>query len=77
MAGHTFATNHDVVVDNLTAAGVPDVLANVPSMGPVYAVSVSMEMAIWKVRVYKTTKGSNKAQPFIHEHPKLLEKSKK
>lgn len=42
-AGYTFGENHDSFVDWARSKGVPDVLANIPSMLPVFAYSVVQE----------------------------------
>ena len=43
-AGHTFGTNHDAFVDYMTKGlGVPDLIANFPSMPGIYIESVRQE----------------------------------
>jgi|TARA_B110000902_G_scaffold265956_1_gene351921 hypothetical protein len=44
-AAHTFGTIHDGVVDALTSLGVPDVVANVPTMSVSYAAAIYIETA--------------------------------
>lgn len=43
-AGRTFGEIHDTFVDAATRAGVPDWLANVPSMIPMYGVARDIEV---------------------------------
>lgn len=43
-AGRTLGEVHDPLVDALTRAGVPDVLANVPTMPSAYAGAVGLEI---------------------------------
>ncbi|MEY4729374.1 MAG: hypothetical protein RL020_532 [Pseudomonadota bacterium] len=43
-AGHTFAQMHDNLVDADTAVGLPDWLANIPTMIPVYVTAVIKEI---------------------------------
>ncbi|MHA7602763.1 RHS repeat-associated core domain-containing protein, partial [Alicycliphilus sp. T452] len=42
-AGRTFGETHDSLVDALHAGGVPDLLANVPSMIPAFVMAVGIE----------------------------------
>ncbi|MFZ4404215.1 MAG: hypothetical protein ACOYOK_08960 [Pseudobdellovibrionaceae bacterium] len=42
-AGYTFGESHDSFVDWAKSKGVPDVLANIPSMIPLYVYSVGLE----------------------------------
>jgi hypothetical protein len=44
IAGYTFGLNHDRLVAQLTNLGIPDVIANVPSMPLAYVVSYFQEM---------------------------------
>ncbi|NJD69194.1 MAG: RHS repeat-associated core domain-containing protein, partial [candidate division NC10 bacterium] len=43
-AGYTFGEMHDSFVDAATRSGIPDWLANIPSMIPVYPVAVGTEV---------------------------------
>ena len=43
-AGRTFGEMHDSFVNAATGAGIPDWLANIPSMTPTYAAAVGKEM---------------------------------
>jgi len=43
-AMHTLGENHDQLVDYLTDRGVPDWLANIPTMPPAYVYSVGEEL---------------------------------
>jgi len=43
-SGHTFGDVHDNVVETLTDLGVPDPIANVPTMLPVYLWSVIKDL---------------------------------
>ena len=43
-AGYTFGQMHDELVTNLTNAGVPDWLANIPSMIPEYIAAIDIEI---------------------------------
>jgi RHS repeat-associated protein len=43
-AGRTFGDMHDALVNTLTATGVPDLFANVPTMIPTYGVAVVTEV---------------------------------
>jgi len=43
-AAHTFAVNHDDFVDFATGHGFPDFVVNIPSMLPVYVISVFEEI---------------------------------
>jgi hypothetical protein len=42
-AGYTFGEMHDTFVDAATRAGIPDLLANIPSMIPMYGGAVVTE----------------------------------
>ncbi|MEK2645513.1 RHS repeat domain-containing protein [Bdellovibrio sp. BCCA] len=43
-AGYTFGQSHDTFVDWATSKGVPDWLANIPSMIPAYVYSIGLEI---------------------------------
>ena len=43
-AGRTFAEIHDPLVGALTRSGVPDSIANVPTMLPAYVAGVALEV---------------------------------
>jgi hypothetical protein len=43
-AGYTFGERHDTFVDAATSAGIPDWLANIPSMIPMYGGALSKEV---------------------------------
>ena len=43
-AGYTFGVMHDNFVDAAVGAGIPDWLANIPTMIPVFAASVVTEV---------------------------------
>ena len=43
-AGYTFGEMHDGVVDAATKAGIPDLLANIPSMIPMFGVALGTEV---------------------------------
>ena len=43
-AGYTFGETHDSVVDVATSAGIPDLLANIPSMIPVLGIAIGKEV---------------------------------
>ena len=42
-AGRTFGDLHDAFVDAATGVGIPDALANIPSMIPMYTVALGTE----------------------------------
>jgi hypothetical protein len=44
-SGYTFGENHDKWVGVLTQNGVPDILANIPSMPVAYVYSVYMDFS--------------------------------
>jgi hypothetical protein len=48
-AGRTFGLLHDAEVDRLTALGVPDKDANIPTMWPMYKAAVQQESRITSV----------------------------
>jgi hypothetical protein len=70
-AGRTMALLHDGLVDALTGAGVPDLLANVPSMPLAYASAVALEALNSATRLFgmnltpafDTDYGRNKPPP--------------
>jgi hypothetical protein len=43
-AGYTFGETHDSFVDAATKAGIPDWLANIPSMGIMYDIALGKEV---------------------------------
>ena len=43
-AGYTFGEMHDGFVDAATSVGIPDALANIPSMIPMYITAIGVEM---------------------------------
>jgi RHS repeat-associated protein len=43
-AGYTFGEMHDAFVDAAHSVGIPDALANIPSMIPMYAVAIGTEV---------------------------------
>ena len=43
-AGRTMAEVHDTLVDKLTSNGIPDSIANVPTMLPAYGAGIAWEM---------------------------------
>ena len=67
--GHTFAVNHDNAVELLVRAGVPDVVANVPSMTGIYVMSFAQEAANHAAAGYNLFFETNFNVPFPHTDP--------
>ena len=67
--GHTFAVNHDNFVGTAVSAGVPDVVANVPSMPWIYVTSFSQEAVNHSVARYNLFFETNFNVPFPHTDP--------
>lgn len=44
-SGYTFGDTHDSWVESLTDAGIPDVLANIPTMIPAYTYSICKDIS--------------------------------
>lgn len=65
---HTFATNHDYVVGALHEFGVPDWLANGPTMPPIFIFSVVQELLNAPATVANTILGTEITPPFVHQH---------
>ncbi len=68
-AGHTFAVNHDKAVGWLVRSGVPDVLANIPTMLPIYAASLLQEIGNSTVGAFNSVFGTRFSAPFPHTDP--------
>ena len=67
--GHTFAVNHDNFVGTAVSAGVPDVVANVPSMPWIYVTSFFQEAVNHSVARYNLFFETNFNVPFPHTDP--------
>jgi RHS repeat-associated protein len=68
-AGHTFGANHDVFVGWAVSRGCPDLLCNIPSMGPLYAISAGEEAINMQVDLFNHMWGTDVPIPFIHKDP--------
>ena len=67
-AGHTFGTNHDAFVGLMVDQyGLPDLLINIPSMGPIYIFSVGQELVNTPFRAIDHLFDTNSV-PFEHSH---------
>lgn len=55
----------DILVDGY---GVPDVIANIPTMGASYVISVGQELANSAVSIVNKTFGTDYDIPFEHSH---------
>lgn len=67
--GHTFASNHDVIVDfGINKLGLPDILVNIPTMLPVYAVSLVQEVFNFPITIVNAIFGTEYNAPFEHSH---------
>ena len=67
--GHTFATNHDAVVDYGTKIlGLPDAVVNIPSMLPTYIYSFGQELINTPFTAVDVIFNTN-TTPFKHSHP--------
>ena len=61
-AGYTFGELHDGFVDAATGAGIPDLLANIPSMIPMFGVALGVE-------VLRTLEILDQPSPSVHPIP--------
>ena len=67
--GHTTAVNHDKLVDVLVRSGVPDLLANFPTMIPTYVFSLGQELVNSFVGGINAVSGAAFSRPFMHVDP--------
>lgn len=68
-AGHVFGTSHDALVDSLVSMGVPDSLANIPTMPIVYINSVGQVTINSFVDYLNIMYNTNLERPYKHTHP--------
>ncbi len=68
-AGHTTAVNHDKLVGALVRSGVPDPLANYPTMLPTYVFSLGQELANGFGAAFNFLIGRGFNAPFPHSDP--------
>lgn len=69
--GHTFGTNHDAFVGYMVETrGVPDIVANLPSMPPVYLYSLTQEVLNAGIAYVNSLFGMDFDILFTHIHPK-------
>ena len=71
-AFHTFGANHDRLVGYLTGAGVPDLIANVPTMSMVYMLSIYQEVGglLFRGTQLMQTGMTGGPSPFDHTAPR-------
>ncbi|MCK5111038.1 MAG: RHS repeat-associated core domain-containing protein [Arcobacteraceae bacterium] len=67
---HTMGTIHDPLVDSLTAMGVPDALANVPTMSMAYTMAIKVETVNSVVDGINNMFGTDYDLSFEHNHSK-------
>ena len=66
-AGHVFGARHDKFVEYATdKLGLPDVLVNIPSMIPMYPMSIVQETINTPVGIFNKILGSQVGVPFPH-----------
>ncbi len=74
---HTMGTLHDAFVDTAVANGVPDQLANIPSMGGAYAIAAGAETVNMNVGIINSVLGTNIPKPFEHSHDQTAQEQAK
>lgn len=74
---HTMGTLHDGFVESATSNGVPDLLANIPSMPIAFGQAVFAESVNSSVGKVNAFLGTNIPEPFVHTHDQSSEDQKK
>lgn len=68
-AGHTFTSIHDNLVDSLTQRGVPDWLANIPTMPGVYGQAFLQELMNSSFQLFDSNLFEHELE---HDYPNMM-----